>query len=125
MEGSCEYVKYAVTDSRQRMVLQLGGWELGYQLAVKNKLVAKWHIGPPIWTDSLYELPKLREMDLRFGTWNERNLYRAGSLMTVAKEISKYKFDLAGVEVRWDVGGTKPAGELYIFFYGKGMRIMN
>jgi hypothetical protein len=35
----------------------------------------------------------------------------------VAEEVSKYKFDLLGVqEVR---GGTKPAGE-YKFFYGKG-----
>jgi hypothetical protein len=39
--------------------------------------------------------------------------------MTVSKEISKYKLDLVGVQVRWDRGGTKPAGE-YTFFYGKG-----
>jgi hypothetical protein len=37
--------------------------------------------------------------------------------MTVAKVISKYKLDLVGVQVRWDRGGTKPAGE-HIFFYG-------
>jgi hypothetical protein len=59
-------------------------------------------------------------MDMRFGTWNVRILYRAGSLITAAKEISKYKLHLVGVEeVRWDRGGTEPAGE-YIFFYGKG-----
>jgi hypothetical protein len=28
-------------------------------------------------------------MDLRFGTWNVRSLYRAGSLRAVAEEISK------------------------------------
>jgi hypothetical protein len=28
-------------------------------------------------------------MDMRFGTWNVRSLYMAGSLITVAKEISK------------------------------------
>jgi hypothetical protein len=40
--------------------------------------------------------------------------------MTVAKEISKYKLDSVGVqEVRWDRGGTEPAGQ-YSFFYGKG-----
>jgi exonuclease III len=51
-------------------------------------------------------------MDIRFGTWNVRNLYRAGSLMTVAKVISKYKLDLVGVqEVRWERGGTEPAGK--------------
>jgi hypothetical protein len=45
--------------------------------------------------------------------------------MTVAKEVSKYKLHLEGVEeVRWDRGGTEPAGE-YTFFCGKGMRIMN
>jgi hypothetical protein len=40
--------------------------------------------------------------------------------MTVAKEISKYKLDLEGVqEVRWDRGGTELASE-YKFSYGKG-----
>jgi hypothetical protein len=56
-------------------------------------------------------------MDMRFGTWNARSLYRAGSLMTAEKEISKYKLDLVGVqEVRWDGGGTEPAGD-YTFCY--------
>jgi exonuclease III len=59
-------------------------------------------------------------MDMRFGTWNVRSMYRAGSLRAVAEEISKYKLDLVGVqEVRWGGGGTEPAGE-YTFFYGKG-----
>jgi hypothetical protein len=59
-------------------------------------------------------------MDMRFGIWNLRCLYRAGSLMTVAKEISEYELDLVGVqEARWDTGGTEPAGE-FTFFYGKG-----
>jgi len=26
MEGSCEYIEYAVADSRQGVVLQFGGW---------------------------------------------------------------------------------------------------
>jgi hypothetical protein len=59
-------------------------------------------------------------MDLRFGTWNDRSMYRAGSLRSGVEEISKYKLDLMGVrEVKWDGGGTEPAGE-YAFFYGKG-----
>jgi hypothetical protein len=38
----------------------------------------------------------------------------------VSKELSKYRLDLVGVqEVRWEDGGTEPAGE-YTFFYGKG-----
>jgi exonuclease III len=58
-------------------------------------------------------------MDMRFGTWNVRSLYRAGSLVTVSKELSEYKLDLVGVqEVRWEGGGTEPAGE-YTFFYRK------
>jgi exonuclease III len=59
-------------------------------------------------------------MDMRFGTWNVRSMYRASSLRGVAEEISKYKLDLVGVqEVRWDRGGTESAGQ-YTFFYGKG-----
>jgi exonuclease III len=59
-------------------------------------------------------------MDMRFGTWNIRSRYRAGSLRAVAEEISKYKLDLVGVqEVKWNGGGNEPAGE-YTFFYGKG-----
>jgi hypothetical protein len=56
-------------------------------------------------------------MDMRFGTWNVRSMYRAGSLREVAEEISEYKLDLVGVqEDRWDGGGTERAGE-YIFFW--------
>jgi exonuclease III len=59
-------------------------------------------------------------MYMRFGTWNVRSMYRAGSLRAVEEEISKYNLDLARVqEVRWDGGGTEPAGK-YTFFYGKG-----
>jgi exonuclease III len=56
---------------------------------------------------------------MRFGTWNVRSLYRAGSLKTVSRELARYKLDLVGVqEVRCEGGGTEPAGE-YTFFYGK------
>jgi hypothetical protein len=56
---------------------------------------------------------------MRFGAWNVIDLYRAGSLMTAAKEISKYMSDLVGVhEVRWDRGSAEPASE-YTFFCGK------
>jgi hypothetical protein len=58
-------------------------------------------------------------MNMRFDTWNVRSLYRAGSFMTVAKEISGYKLELVGVqEVKWDRGGTEPAGE-YKSYCGK------
>jgi hypothetical protein len=59
-------------------------------------------------------------MDMRFGMWNVRSLYRAGSLMTVSRELARYKLDLVLVqEVRWEGGGTEPAGE-YTFSHGKG-----
>jgi hypothetical protein len=58
-------------------------------------------------------------MDMRFGTWNIRSLYRVGTLMTVSRELSRYRLDLVGVQkVRWEGSRTTPAGE-YIFFYGK------
>jgi exonuclease III len=64
-------------------------------------------------------------MDMRFCTWNVRSLYRAGLLMTAAKEISKYKSDLMAVqEVRWERGGIEPAVE-YIFFIEIELRIAN
>jgi exonuclease III len=57
-------------------------------------------------------------MDMRFVTWNVRSLYR--SLKAVSGELAKYKLDLVGVqEVRWDKGGTEPAGD-YTFFYENG-----
>jgi hypothetical protein len=37
--------------------------------------------------DSFVKRSKLKKMDMRFGTWNGGNLYKAGSLKTVGKEI--------------------------------------
>jgi exonuclease III len=59
-------------------------------------------------------------MDMRFGTWNDRSLYRSGSFKTVARELGKYRLDLVGVqEVRCDKGGTERE-EDYTFFHGEG-----
>jgi hypothetical protein len=78
----------------------------------KNKLVMKCHKGPRTWTNYLDKRPKLKKMDMRFGMWNVRSLYRAGSLVTVAKEISKYELDLVRVQkVRWDRGSIDPADQ--------------
>jgi hypothetical protein len=44
-------------------------------------------------------------MDMRLGTFNMRILYSAGSLMTVLKELFKYKLDSVVVqEIRWKKG---------------------
>jgi hypothetical protein len=49
---------------------------------------------------------------MKFGLWDFRSLYGAGSLKTVSKELARYKLDLVGVlEVRWEGGGTELAGE--------------
>jgi hypothetical protein len=66
---------------------------------------------------SLHKQTKLKKMNMRFGAWNVRSLYRAGSLMTVANKILKQSVGVQ--EVRWDRGGTEPAGKC-TFFYGKG-----
>jgi hypothetical protein len=42
----------------------------------------KNHKEPQTWTDSLNKQPKQQNMDMRFGTWNIRSLYRAGSLIS-------------------------------------------
>ena len=43
------------------------------------------------------------------------------SLITVLRELARYKLDLVGVlEVRWDKGGTARAGD-YNILYGKGL----
>jgi hypothetical protein len=61
-----------------------------------------------------------RNWDILLGTWNVRSLYRAGSLMTAARELARYKLDLVGVqEMRWDKKGTVKVGD-YSFIYGKG-----
>jgi hypothetical protein len=59
-------------------------------------------------------------MDMRFGLWNIKSLYRTGSLMTVSRELLKCKLlvDLVEVQVRWEGSDTEPVGK-YTFFYRK------
>jgi hypothetical protein len=45
------------------------------------------------------ERPKPRKIDVRFGTWNVRSVYRSGSLKTVSGELEdNIKMDL------WEIG---------------------
>jgi hypothetical protein len=103
------------------MVLQLGGWAWGQQpFTIKNKFVTKVIKEPLTWTDSLDKRPKRWNTVMRFQLWNVRCLYRAGSLKTVSREVSRYELDLVGVqEVRWEGDGTERATD-YAFFNGKG-----
>ena len=81
--------------------------------------VTKYLQEPRTRTDTLVR-PKQRQRDMRFGSWNVRSLYRAGSFTAAARELARYKLDLVGVQdVRSDREGTVGAGD-YNFFYGKG-----
>ena len=56
MEGSCEYIKEAVAESRQGVVLQLGG--IGEVLITphfKNVSCCETFTRPRIWTDPLVQ----------------------------------------------------------------------
>ena len=56
---------------------------------------------------------------MRFGTWNNRSLYRTEALDSVISEIEKYKIDLVGVqEIRWKGQVTLDSGN-YSFNYGE------
>ena len=71
---------------------------------------------PQTWTDTLV-LPKQWKMDMIFGAWNVRTLYRPGSLTAAARELARCKLDLVGVyEVRWENGGTVGAGDYNLFY---------
>jgi hypothetical protein len=77
------------------------GWGLGVGLTTLHrimKLVKKRINEPRTWTDYLDKRPKRRNMDMRFGTWNIRIMYRVGSLMTVSRELSKYSLALLRVQ---------------------------
>jgi len=57
---------------------------------------------------------------MRFGTWNVRSLYRAGSLTAAVRELARYQLYAVGVqEVRLEKVDTVTAQD-YNFFYGKG-----
>ena len=78
---------------------------------------------PRTWTDTLV-LPKVWKRVTRFGTWNIRSLYRAGSLRAAARELARHKLDLVGVEeARWDKAGTVRAGDYIFFFMEKETKI--
>jgi hypothetical protein len=53
----------------------------------------KDHKKPWTWTDSLAKQSRRKKMDMRFGIWNVRRMYKACSLRAVGEEISKYKLD--------------------------------
>ena len=66
-----------------------------------------------------------RKMNMRFGTWNVRSLYRARALGLVSSELERCGMDLVGVqEVRWEGSGTLESGNL-LYFMGTVMVTIN
>ena len=79
---------------------------------------------PRAWIDPLVRSIQWNR-DMRFGTWNLRSLYRAGSLTAAAREFAKYILDFVGVqEDRWDKGGMVRVGD-YIFLWKRKRKITN
>jgi hypothetical protein len=64
----------------------------------KNGLGMKCNKGSMAATVSLDEQPKPRKMDMRFGMWNFKSLYRTSFLMRYAKELIKYRLDIVGLQ---------------------------
>jgi hypothetical protein len=48
--------------------------------------------------------PNLRKMDMRFGMWNVRILYRAHD--SYERNITTEVIFIGNTEIRWDRGGT-------------------
>jgi hypothetical protein len=69
--------------------------------------------------DGFFGMTKASKIYIRFGTWNVRSLYRAGSLKPVASQLTKYNLDLVA-STRGQMGGRQSA-EDYIFFHGNGI----
>jgi hypothetical protein len=87
MEGICKYyIEETATDNRKR-----GGphiWGLNVRLTSHHRKTCYEMSQTALeWRDSLGKQTMLSKMDMRFGTWNERCLYRAGTLMTVVKNV--------------------------------------
>jgi len=58
------------------------------------------------------------EIDMKFSIWDVRSLYRADPLTAAARELTRYKLDLVGVqEVWWDREGTVRAGVIILFLW--------
>ena len=72
-----------------------------YYNLISNRMSDEINLGPGLifWYD-----PNNEKGDMRFGAWNVRSLYRAGSLTAAARELVRYKVDLRWIFRKWDVG---------------------
>jgi hypothetical protein len=97
VKGYSERTEYLVAYNRQGVVLQLG--RLLEVLATHHpnnlQCSATFH-NSSTWTDS-WARGKEWKSDMRFGSWNVQRLYRTNYLMTVAKELVKFRLESVGV----------------------------
>jgi hypothetical protein len=77
--------------NKQWRTADKGSSSLGFGRGVNNSSVKKTYLvtkyslkKPQTWNDTLVQ-PKQQRRDMRFGTWNVRSLYRAGSLTAAAR----------------------------------------
>lgn len=97
MKGSCEHIEYVVGDNRQDVVLQIRRLcQVLAILTLKTYNVPKRFTSPRTWTDP-WARPKQWKMDTRFGMWDVKSLYRAGSHMTVVRGLVSFRLELVGV----------------------------
>jgi hypothetical protein len=107
-ESKCEQVflergKFDYARSAKHAVT---AYKMAVLLELKTSPVLCMHLYKPrTWTDSLDKRPKRRNMDNKFGTWNVRSLYWAGSLVTVSKELLEYMLEL--MRLYRSSGGTR------------------
>jgi hypothetical protein len=71
MKGSCKDIESAATESRQGLVLQLGGWANNCFI-VKNKHVTNSLQEPWTWSESLDKRPKRQGSDGRALALNQQ-----------------------------------------------------
>jgi hypothetical protein len=78
---ACEYSR------GQTARVRSPAWGLGVGLTTLNikYFVTTVYTGLRTRADSLDKRPKLKEMDMRFGTWNVRSLYGEGALIIFEK----------------------------------------
>jgi hypothetical protein len=64
-------------------------------------------------------------MNMRFGTWKVRSLYRAGLFRTMAEEISESKLDVVEYRRSDEIVVALNQEAIIHFSLERGMRIMN
>jgi hypothetical protein len=72
---------------------------LGVGLAASryiSELVTECHKNPVTWKE-YSDKQHVKKMGMSFGTWNVKSLYKVGSVMTFAKEVSKHKLDFVRI----------------------------